>query len=114
MITFDLSSNPPFLATVLGVTAVSVMATAVLLTADRTPTPVSYQASTRPDGCVMFCEDVPKPSFNDANCGEPPPGINFRLWKCDPIRTPQPKAKAKPTSAGACIMFCDEPRRGDR
>ncbi|WP_107659550.1 hypothetical protein [Nocardia suismassiliense] len=91
MSTFNVVPNPPFLAVVLGVPAVTIMATAVLLTTDRSPAPVSYQASPRADGCVMFCEDVPKASFRDANCADAPPLINFRPWKCDPIDTPKPK-----------------------
>ncbi|MFI9406246.1 hypothetical protein [Nocardia sp. NPDC052316] len=116
MSTFNSVPNPPFLAVVLGVPAVTIMATAVLLTADRTPAPVSYQSSTRADGCamycddaaptalfvsagpnaggdgcVMFCEDVPKASLRDANCADAPPLINFRPWKCDPIDAPEPK-----------------------
>ncbi|WP_405159539.1 hypothetical protein OG203_24010 [Nocardia sp. NBC_01499] len=83
--------HPPFLVAVLGVPAVAIMATAVLLTAGRSPAPVSYQASPRPDGCVMFCEDVPKASFRDANCPDGPPLIGFTLWECKPIETPKPK-----------------------
>ncbi|MEV6563024.1 hypothetical protein AB0M22_45420 [Nocardia sp. NPDC051756] len=83
--------HPPFLVAVLGVPAVAIMATAVLLTHDRSPAPVAYQTSTRPDGCVMFCEDVPKASFRDANCPDGPPLIGFTLWTCAPTGTPKPE-----------------------
>ncbi|WP_222595195.1 hypothetical protein [Nocardia ninae] len=97
--------HPPFLVAVLGVPAVAVMATAVLLTVDRSPAPVAYLTTTRADGCemfcadtsvradgcVMFCEDVPKASFRDANCPDGPPLINFTPWKCAPTDTPKPK-----------------------
>ncbi|WP_280440596.1 hypothetical protein [Nocardia brasiliensis] len=114
MITFNFSTSPLFLATVLGVPAVSVMATAILLTSDREPAPMSVQSAPGPNGCVMFCEDTPKPSFNEGNCAEPPPGINIRLWHCDPIRTPQPKTKPKTVSRAGCVMFCDEREWGER
>ncbi|MFC9436741.1 hypothetical protein [Nocardia sp. NPDC057030] len=111
MITFNFSSSPSFLAVALGVPATAALATAILLTTDRTPQPVVYQSSA-PGACVMFCEDVPKPSFNDANCAEPPPGINIRLWKCEPPRAPQPKPKPIAVARG-CVMFCDEPAWGE-
>ncbi|MFI6047111.1 hypothetical protein ACIA8C_36205 [Nocardia sp. NPDC051321] len=85
--------HPPFLVAVLGAPAVAIMATAVLLTSDRSPAPVAYHTSTPTDGCVMFCEDVPKASFRDANCADGPPLIGFTLWECEPTGTPKSKGK---------------------
>ncbi|MFE9582466.1 hypothetical protein ACFYO1_39250 [Nocardia sp. NPDC006044] len=99
--------HPPLLAVVLGAGGVAVMATAVLLTHDRTPAPapapapavvsvpaaVSSRTSARPDGCVMFCDDKPLSSFRDANCADGPPLIGFTLWTCEHVTVPAPEGK---------------------
>lgn len=87
--------------------ASAITALTLILTTDRTPHPVSYQTSVRTDGCVMFCQDMPPSSFNDANCGQEPPVIGLAFWECEPNRAPQPKPKSD-----GCVMFCDEPRLG--
>ncbi|GAJ81948.1 hypothetical protein NBRGN_045_00480 [Nocardia brasiliensis NBRC 14402] len=66
---------------------------ALLLTVGREPGGTVATVAPRSDGCVMFCEDVPKASFRDGNCAQAPV-IDFRPWECAPLTSVQAAPKA--------------------